>query len=250
MSKLANKVAVVTGASKGIGASIAQHLAAEGASVVVNYSTSKDGAEKVVKAIVSAGGKAVAVGANLTHEAEVRALFDATKQQYGRVDILVNNAGLYTFAPLEDITSEHYHRLYDTNVLALLLVTKAALDLFPVSGGSVINIGSAVSALTPPMAAVYSSSKAAVDAITRTLAKELAPRNIRVNSINPGMILTEGLQSAGIPDSPLEAQLLTMTPLGRMGQPEEIALPAVFLASDDARYMTGAIISVSGGAGI
>jgi len=250
MGRLANKVAVVTGASKGIGAGIAKQLAAEGASVVVNYSTGKDGAEKVVNEIVAAGGKAVAVGANVANENEITKLFDETKKRYGKVDILINNAGAYTFAPVESTTSELYHRLFDTNVLGLLLVTKAALPLFPATGGSVVNISSIASTLAPPAASVYSGTKGAVDSITKTLAKELGPRKIRVNAINPGMIHTEGLSAAGIAGSDFEKQQVATTPLGRVGEPDDVAGPAVFLASDDAKFITGETLYVSGGAGI
>lgn len=250
MGKLTNKIAVVTGASKGIGASIAKHLAAEGASVVVNYASSKEGADKVVAEIKAAGGRAIAVGANVANESEVEFLFDETKKAYGRVDILINNAGVYSFAPLEAITVDFYKRIYDTNVLGLIVATQKAAALFPTEGGSVVNIGSVVSSLAPPQASVYSSSKGAVDIITKSLAKELAPRKIRVNSINPGYILTEGLHTAGIPGSELEAGLLAITPLARPGLPEDVALPAVFLASDDARFITGETLLVSGGAGI
>lgn len=250
MGKLTNKVAVVTGSSKGIGAAIAKRFAAEGASVVVNYSTSREGAEKVVKEIESRGGKAIAVGANLSKEDEITHLFEETKKAFGKVDILVNNAGKYSFAALDAIDDGHFRQLYDTNVFALLFATKAALPLFPAEGGSVINVGSVVSSLAPPNSVVYVSSKAAVDAATKVLVKELAPRKIRVNSINPGMIETEGLHAAGVPGSPMEQMVVSITPLGRVGQPDEIAGPAVFLASDDSRYITGDILFVSGGSGI
>jgi 3-oxoacyl-[acyl-carrier protein] reductase len=250
VGKLANKVAVVTGASKGIGASIAKHLAAEGASVVVNYSTSKEGADKVVSEIVAAGGKAVAVGADMADESEIDKLFKETKKYYGKVDILVNNAGAYTFAPLEDITSELYHRLFDLNVLGVLLATKAAVPLFPETGGSVVNISSVASTLAPPSTTVYAGTKGAVDTITKTLAKELGPRKIRVNALNPGVIATEGTHAAGILGSEFEKQAIALTPLGRTGQPDDVALPAVFLASDDARFITGETLYVTGGAGM
>jgi 3-oxoacyl-[acyl-carrier protein] reductase len=250
MGKLANKVAVVTGASKGIGASIAKHLAAEGASVVVNYSSSKEGADKVVAEIVKAGGTAIAVGASVTDEGNIATLFAETKKAYGKVDILINNAGVYGFAPLEAITAADYHRQFDTNVLGLLLTTKAALSLFPETGGSIVNISSVVSTLAPPAGSVYSGTKGAVDTITRSLAKELGPRKIRVNAINPGLVATEGTQSAGIVGSDFETGAVKSTPLGRIGQPDDIALPAVFLASDDARWITGETIFVSGGAAI
>jgi 3-oxoacyl-[acyl-carrier protein] reductase len=250
MGKLANKVAVVTGASKGIGASIAKHLAAEGASVVVNYSSSKEGADKVVSEIVKAGGNAIAVGASVTDESNIATLFAETKKAYGKVDILINNAGVYGFSPLESVTAEEYHRQYDTNVLGLLLTTKAALPLFPETGGSVVNISSVVSTLAPPAGSVYSGTKGAVDTITRSLAKELGSRKIRVNAINPGLVITEGTQSAGIAGSDFEKGAVASTPLGRVGQPDDIALPVVFLASEDARWITGETIFVSGGAAI
>ncbi len=250
MSRLENKVAVVTGASKGIGAAIAKQLAAEGASVVVNYASSREGAEKVVDAIVAAGGKAIAVGGSVGVEGEVAALFEATKKAYGKVDILINNAGVYGFAPLESITVEDYKRQYDTNVLGLLLVTKAALPLFPAAGGSVVNISSVVSTLAPATGSVYSGTKGAVDSITRSLAKELGPRKVRVNAINPGFVVTEGTHSAGFVGSDFEKGTVAVTPLGRAGHPEDIALPVAFLASDEARWITGETIFVSGGAAI
>ena len=250
MAKLANKVAVVTGASKGIGASIAKHLAAEGASVVVNYASSKEGADKVVSEIVKAGGKAIAVGASVANEAEIAHLFDETKKAYGKVDILINNAGVLNFAPLEAITVEDYHRQFNTNVLGLILASKAALPLFPETGGSIVNISSVVSTFAPPFISVYSATKGAVDTITKSLAKELGARNIRVNAINPGMVITEGYQSSAFAGGDFEAEQIKATPLGRAGQPEDIALPAVFLASDDARWITGETLFVSGGAAI
>lgn len=248
--KLEGKVAVVTGASKGIGAAIAKRLAADGASVVVNYATSRRGAEKVVTDITNAGGKAIAVGASVAKEDEVHALFAETQKVFGKVDILVNNAGVYGFAPLEDVTADEYKRQYDTNVLGLLITTKAALPLFPAAGGSVINISSVVSTLAPAAASVYASTKGAVDTITKTLAKELAPRSIRVNAINPGLVITEGTHAAGIVDSDFERTAIAATPLGRAGQPEDIAPPVSFLASDEARWITGETIFVSGGAAI
>ncbi len=250
MAKLTNKVAVVTGASKGIGASIAKHLAAEGASVVVNYASSKEGADKVVNEIVQAGGKAIAVGASVANEADITRLFDETKKAYGKVDILINNAGVFNFAPLEAITVEDYNRQFNTNVLGLILASRAALPLFPETGGSIINISSVVSTFAPPFGSVYSATKGAVDTITKSLAKELGARKIRVNAINPGLVMTEGVQSAGIAGGDFEAEQIRATPLGRVGQPEDIALPAVFLASDDARWITGETIFVSGGAAI
>ena len=250
MAKLTGKVAVVTGASKGIGASIAKHLAAEGASVVVNYSSSKEGADKVVGEIVKAGGKAVAVGASVAREDEIAKLIAETRQAYGRIDILINNAGVFSFSPVENIEAEEFHRQFNTNVLGLLLTTKAALPLFPETGGSIVNISSIVSTFAPPASSVYSGTKGAVDTITRSLAKELGPRKIRVNAINPGMVATEGVEAAGFLGSSFEKEGIAATPLGRIGQPEDIALPAVFLASDDARWITGETLYVSGGAAI
>jgi 3-oxoacyl-[acyl-carrier protein] reductase len=250
MSKLKGKVAVVTGASKGIGAAIAKQLAADGASVVVNYSTSREGAEKVVTEITEAGGKAIAVGGSVAKQSEIDSLFAATQKAYGKVDILVNNAGVYSFASLDDVTGEEYKRLYDTNVLGLLLTTKAALPHFPAAGGSVINISSVVSSLAPASTSLYASTKGAVDTITKSLAKELGPRGIRVNAINPGLVITEGTHSAGIAGSDFEAGAIASTPLGRAGQPEDIAPPVAFLASDDSRWITGETIFVSGGAAI
>jgi len=250
MSKLTGKVAVVTGASKGIGAAIAKQLAADGASVVVNYSTSREGAEKVVHEITEAGGKAIAVGGSVAKQTGIDSLFAETQKAYGKVDILVNNAGVYSFASLEDVTGDEYKRLYDTNVLGLLLTTKAALPHFPAEGGSVINISSVVSTLAPAANSLYASTKGAVDTITKSLAKELGPRKIRVNAINPGLVITEGTQSAGIVGSDFEAGAIASTPLGRAGRPEDIAPPVAFLASDDSRWITGETIFVSGGAAI
>jgi 3-oxoacyl-[acyl-carrier protein] reductase len=250
MSKLKGKVAVVTGASKGIGAAVARQLAADGASVVVNYSTSREGADKVVAEITEAGGKAIAVGGSVAREADINSLFSETKKAFGKVDILVNNAGVYSFAPLHQVTAEEYKRLYDTNVLGVLLTTKAALPLFPSDGGSVVNISSVASTLAPPGGAVYSSTKGAVDTITKSLAKELAPRKIRVNAINPGYVVTEGTRTGGITGSSFEKEAVATTPLGRAGKPEDIAFPVAFLASDDARWITGETLIVSGGAGI
>jgi len=250
MSKLTGKVAVVTGASKGIGAAVAKQLAADGASVVVNYATSREGADKVVTDIAKTGGKAIAVGGSVTSEADIDTLFAETKKAYGKVDILVNNAGVYAFAPLEQVTADEYRRQYDINVLGLLLTTKVALPLFPATGGSVINISSIVSTLAPPAASVYSSTKGAVDTITKSLAKELGPRNIRVNAISPGLVITEGTHTAGLAESDFEKRSVAATPLGRAGQPEDIALPVAFLASEEARWITGETIFVSGGAGM
>ena len=246
MSKLANKVAVVTGASKGIGAGIARAVAAEGASVVVNYASSKGGGEAVVDAITAAGGKAIAVGGDVSKAADAQGLIDAAIKAYGRLDILVNNAGVYEFAALGDISEDHFHKTFNINVLGLLLTTQAASKHFG-EGASVINIGSVVSSLFPPNSAVYTASKGAVDAITGVLAIELGPRKIRVNAINPGGVETEGTHSAGIAGSDFEKAFIAQTPLGRIGQPDDIADIAVFLASDDARWLTGEKLLASGG---
>jgi 3-oxoacyl-[acyl-carrier protein] reductase len=250
MKKLTGKVAVVTGASKGIGAAIAKQLAADGARVVVNYSTSREGAAKVVDEITKAGGDAIAVGGSVAKQADIDTLFRETGKAYGKVDVLVNNAGVYGFASLDQVTAEEYRRQNDTNVLGLLLATKAALPYFPSEGGSVINVSSVVSSLAPATSSVYSSTKGAVDTITKALAKELGPRKIRVNAVNPGLVITEGTQSAGIVGSDFEKGAIASTPLGRVGQPEDIAPPVSFLASDDARWITGETIFVSGGAAI
>ena len=250
MNKLANKIAVVTGASKGIGAAIARQFAAEGATVVVNYATSRAGADAVVADIVAAGGQAVAIGANIGVEAEVRRLFQAVKERFGRVDLLVNNAGVYSFSSLGEITPDGFRAIYDTNVLGTLLASREAAALMPATGGAIVNIGSVVSAMAPPSAAVYSGSKGAIDVITKSLAKELGPRGIRVNAIGPGLTITEGVHTAGIANSDFERQMIAITPLGRAGQPQDIALPAVFLASDDARFVTGETLFVGGGAGM
>jgi 3-oxoacyl-[acyl-carrier protein] reductase len=243
--KLAGKVAVVTGASKGIGAAIATHLADAGAAVVVNYSSSKEAADRVVAAIVAKGGRAVAVQANVANQADIERLFAATKKAFETIDILVNNAGIYENLPLESITEEHFHKQFDLNVLGLLLTTQEAVKHFGAAGGSVINISSIVSTLSPVNASVYSATKAAVDAITRSLAKELAARNIRVNSINPGMVETEGLHSTGIIEH--RQSLESVTPLGRIGQPQDIAPAAVFLASADSAWITGETFYITGG---
>ena len=247
MSKLKNKVAVVTGASKGIGAGIAKGLAAEGAAVVVNYSGSKDGADRVVAEIVGKGGKAVAAQGDVSKASEVQRLFAETKKAFGRLDILVNNAGVYQFAPLGEITEEHFHRLFNINVLGLLLATQEAAKLFGEEGGSVINIGSAVSSIAPPASTVYTATKSAVDAVTHVLAKELGPKKIRVNSINPGMVETEGTRSAGIIGSDFQKTFESQTPLGRIAQPADIAPIAVFLASGDSGWLTGETLLASGG---
>ena len=243
--KLANKVAVVTGASKGIGASIAKHLAAEGASVVVNYASSQSAAEQVVAEIVRGGGKAVAVKADVSKKADIERLFTAAKNAFGTIDILVNNAGIYTPAALEEITEEHFHKQVDLNVLGLLLSTQEAVKHFNTAGGSIVNVSSVVSSLGLAGMSVYSSTKAAVDAVTRSLAKELAPRKIRVNSVNPGMVETEGLHATGIIEQ--SDHMASLTPLGRIGQPEDIAPAVVFFASQDSSWVTGETLYITGG---
>jgi 3-oxoacyl-[acyl-carrier protein] reductase len=245
--KLAGKVAVVTGASKGIGAAIAKSFAAEGAAVVVNYSSSKEAADKVVKEIAGKGGKAVAVGANMSKPEDVKKLFAETKKNFDKLDILVNNAGIYEFASLEEITPEHFHKHFDLNVLGLLLASQEGVKLMGTGGGSIINISSVVSTSGFPSLAVYSATKGAVDSITRVLAQELGPRKIRVNSINPGMVETEGFRAAGIYESDSRKQYEARSPLGRIGQPNDIATAAVFLASSDASWITGETLYVSGG---
>jgi 3-oxoacyl-[acyl-carrier protein] reductase len=247
MKKLANKVAVITGASKGIGAGIAKSLAAEGASVVVNYSSAKDGADKVVAEIVNAGGKAIAVQGNVSKLADVARLFDETNKVFGAVDILVNNAGVYKFSPIEQLTEEEFHTQFDTNVLGLLLTTQGALKSFNENGGSIINIGSVVSSIAPVGSSIYTATKGAVDSITHVLSKELGPKKIRVNSINPGMVETEGTHTAGFIGSDFHAEAERTAPLGRIGQPEDIALLAVFLASEDSRWLTGETLLAGGG---
>jgi 3-oxoacyl-[acyl-carrier protein] reductase len=247
MSKLAGKVAVVTGASKGIGAEIARQLAAAGAAVVVNYANDRAGADKVVADIVGAGGKAVAVQGNVAKSADVDGIFARAKSAFGTVDVLVNNAGVYRFASIDEVTEDEIRREFDTNVLGVLLATKAAAAQFGPEGGSVINISSIASRLTQPGTVIYTATKASVDVITRVLAKELGPRRIRVNAISPGVVGTEGARAASIIGSDFEAQMARQTPLGRIGQPSDIALVAVFLASDDARWVTGEILGVSGG---
>ena len=245
MAKLTGKVAVVTGASKGIGASIAKAFAAEGASVVVNYASSREGADKVVKAITEAGGKAVAVQGNVEKAADVERLFTETEKAFGPANILVNNAGVYAMSPLDAITEEDFHRQFNINVLGLLLASQAAARHFGDKGGSIINIGSAVTTLMMPTAAVYAGTKGAVDVITGVLANELGPRKIRVNSLNPGLVATEG--TAGFVGGEFEEQSIKDTPLGRTGQTSDVAPVAVFLASDDAGWVTGQLLQVSGG---
>ncbi len=247
MGKLKDKVAIVTGASKGIGASIAKHLADEGAAVVVNYASSKEGADRVVAEIASKGGKAIAVRANVAKQTEIEHLLSATKTAFGRLDILVNNAGIYEFSPLEEVTEDHFHKHFDLNVLGLILASKEALKHFDSTGGSIINISSSASTLTLPNTSVYSATKAAVDAVTRSLAKELGPRNIRVNAINPGMVETEGVHAGGFLESDFRKQVEAQTPLGRIGQPQDIAPAVVFLASSDAAWITGETLLIAGG---
>ncbi len=245
--KLAGKVALVTGASKGIGAAIAKHLADEGAAVVVNYSSSREGADRVVAEITKNGGKALAVQANVAKEAEIRRLFAEAREAFGPLDILVNNAGIYEFSPLENVTAEHFHKQFDLNVLGLIFASQEAVKHFGPGGGNIINISSMVSTAAVPNAAVYSATKGAVDAVTRSLAAELGPRHIRVNAINPGMVETEGVHAAGIAESDLRKQVESQTPLGRIGQPHDIASAAVFLASNDSGWITGETLRIAGG---
>ncbi len=245
--KLEGKVAVVTGASKGIGAGIAKALAGEGAAVVVNYSSSKQGADRVVADISGRGGKAIAVQGDVSKEADIKRLFSEAQEAFGRIDILVNNAGFYEFAPLEEVTEDLFRKHFNLNVLGLLLTTKEAVKHMGSEGGSIINIGSVASALRPPNSTLYTASKAGIDAITGVLAKELGPRGIRVNSINPGMIETEGVHAAGFVGSDFQKMVEAQAPLGRMGQPDDIAPTAVYLASSDSKYMTGETLLVSGG---
>jgi len=245
--KLEGQVAVVTGASKGIGAAIAEHLAVAGATVVVNFASSKAGAEAVVERIRRAGGKAVAVQADVSKLEEIRRLFAETKKAFGKLDILVNNAGIYEFAPLEAISAEHFHKHYDLNVLGLLWTTQEAVKHFGSSGGSIINLSSFAATSAPPNTSVYSGTKAAVNAITRSLAQELGPRRIRVNAISPGVVETEGLHAAGITGSDFQRQVEAQTPLGRISRPQDVAPAVVFLASPDSAWITGENLYVSGG---
>jgi len=247
MSKLKNKVAIVTGASKGIGAGIAKGLAAEGAAVVVNYASSKADADRVVAEIVGSGGKALAVQGDVAKVHDVERVFAETTKAFGRLDVLVNNAGVYQFAPLGEITEEQFHRQFNTNVLGLILASREAVKSFGDEGGSIINIGSVASQLTPPASAVYTATKGAVDAVTRVLAKELGPRKVRVNSINPGMVETEGTHTAGVIGSDFQKQAEAQTPLGRIATPADIAPIAVFLASQDSGWITGETLLASGG---
>ena len=245
--RLNGKIALVTGASKGIGAGIALRLAAEGASVIVNYSSSREGAEKVVAEIEAAGGKAQAVKGNLAEAGEIGGFVEEAAKVFGPFDILVNNAGVYEFAPLDGITPEHFHRQFNLNVLALLLVSQAAVRSFNKDGGSIVNISSGVSTITPPNSAVYTATKASVDAITMVLSKELASAQIRVNAVNPGMIMTEGVASAGLEEGGMRGWIESVTPMGRIGTVEEIASVVTFLASAEAAYVTGETLHATGG---
>jgi 3-oxoacyl-[acyl-carrier protein] reductase len=245
--KLNGKVAVVTGASKGIGAGIAKEFGEAGAAVIVNYASSKTDADKVVNEITKRGGKAVAVQGSVTKKDDVEKLFAAAEKAFGKLDILVNNAGVYEFVPLEDVTEQQFHKMFDTNVLGMLLATQEALKHFNAEGGSIVNIGSLASSLTPPTAVVYNATKGAVDAITRTLAKELGPRKIRVNSINPGMVITEGAVAGGYTEGDMRNMFESMTPLGRVGETDDIAPAAVFFASDDSKWVTGETLLIAGG---
>lgn len=245
--KLKNKVAIVTGASKGIGASIAKYFAAEGAKVVVNYASSKEGADKVVKAITDNGGTAIAVQADVAKEADINRLFEETKNAFGGLDILVNNAGIYDWLPIEQVTRTSFHQQFNTNVLGPVFTIQAALKLFGDKGGNIINISSGVSKTPAATGSVYSATKAALDAITVALSKELGGKKVRINSLLPGSVETEGTHATGITGSDFEKQLVARTPLGRIGQPEDIAKAAVFLASDESAWITGELISVSGG---
>jgi 3-oxoacyl-[acyl-carrier protein] reductase len=245
--KMKEKVAVVTGASKGIGADIAKQFAAEGVAVVVNYASSKTDADKVVDEITKRGGKAIAVQANVAKKAEVERLFSTAKKAFGKIDILVNNAGVYDWSPIEEITEEQFHKQFDVNVLGLLLTTQEAVKQFDSTGGNIINISGTVTSVTPPSLSVYTGTKGAVDAITRTLAKELGPRKIRVNAINPGLVETEGVRAGGFDQGDLRKSIEAQTPLGRIGQPEDIAPVAVFLASSDSKWITGETLRVAGG---
>jgi len=247
MKKLDNKVAVVTGASKGIGAEIAKSLAAEGAAVIVNYASAKEGADKVVQDIVNNGGRALAVKGNVSQQSDVDFIFAEAHKEYGGVDVLVNNAGIYQFGAIEDVTVEEFNRQFNTNVLGLLLVTKGAVKSFGDKGGSIINISSTVTRITPPGSSIYTATKGAVDSITQVLSKELGGRKIRVNAINPGIVETEGTHTAGFIGSEFHTNAVSATPLGRTGQPNDIAPVAVFLASDDSRWLTGETILASGG---
>jgi len=245
--KLNGKVAVVTGASKGIGAGIAKAFAAQGASVVVNYASAKQDADRVVDEISKRGGKAIAIQGSVAKKAEVERLFAESEKAFGKIDTLVNNAGVYEFTPLEEATEKQFHRMFDTNVLGILLATQEALKHFNADGGSIINVGSLASSLTPPTGVIYNATKGAVDAITRTLAKELGPRKIRVNSINPGMVVTEGTVAGGYTEGDMRKTFESLTPLGRIGETDDIAPAAVFFAADDSKWITGETLLIAGG---
>ena len=245
--KLNGKIAVVTGASKGIGAGIAKLLAAEGAAVVVNYGSSKSDADKVVDEIAKGGGTAIAVQGNVANKSDIEKLFAAAEKRFGKIDILVNNAGVYEFVPLENVTEKQFHKMFDTNVLGMILVTQEAVKHFKSEGGTIINISSLASTLTPPTAVVYNATKGAVDAITHTLAKELGPKKIRVNSINPGVVITEGSVAGGFIEGEFRKSLESQTPLGRIGEPDDIAPAAVFFASDDSKWVSGETLIIAGG---
>jgi 3-oxoacyl-[acyl-carrier protein] reductase len=247
MGRLEGRVAVVTGASKGIGAGIAKELAIQGASVVVNYSASKESAESVAAGITKAGGKAIVVGASIAKSEDIDNLFEEVKKAYGKLDILVNNAGLYAFTPIETLTRESIESMFNVNVTGLLLACKAALPLFPAEGGSIINISSVAGEMAPAHASIYSGTKGAVNSITRVFARELAPKKIRVNAVNPGPIATESFNAAGLKASGVEHYLVQNTPLGRVGQPDDVALVVAFLASEEARWITGSLIDAAGG---
>lgn len=247
MGKLANKVAIVTGASKGIGAGIAKAFAAEGAAVVVNYASSKEGADRVVSEITGKGGKAIAVQGDVSKQADITGVFAEAKKAFGRLDVLVNNAGVYEFGALGEVTEQSFHKMFDLNVLGLILSSQEALKYFDAAGGSIINISSGVTTLNPPTTSVYTATKGAVDAVTRTLSKELGPKKIRVNSINPGIVETEGTHTFGIHGTDFEKQLVAQTPLGRIGQTNDIAPIAVFLASEDSGWLTGEALLAAGG---
>ena len=247
MAKLTGEIAVVTGASKGIGASVAEHLAAEGASVVVNYASSKAGADVVVQRITAKGGKAISIQADVSKPEDITRLFSETKSAYGKLDILVNNAGIYEFLPLEAITAEHFHRQFNLNVLGLLLTTQEAVKLIGPEGGTIINLSSIVGPMPAQNGSVYSATKAAVDALTVALSKELGPKKIRINSLNPGLVETEGLHAIGFAEGDLRTFVESQTPLGRIAQPEDVARAAVFFASDDAGWVTGQTLLLTGG---
>jgi 3-oxoacyl-[acyl-carrier protein] reductase len=245
--KLDGKVAVVTGASKGIGAGIAKQFAAEGAAVVINYASDKQGADRIVDEISKGGGEAIAIQGNVAKKADVERLFAEAEKAFGKIDILVNNAGVYEFVPLQEVTEQQFHRMFDTNVLGMLLATQEALKHFNADGASIINISSLASSLTPPTAVVYNATKGAVDAITRTLAKELGPQRIRVNSINPGMVVTEGVVTGGYHEGDMRKMFESLTPLGRVGETDDISPAAVFFASDDSKWVTGETLVIAGG---